>query len=97
MEWKRPALLAEDDEQAIIKHLGEFPKVVKRAAETLEPHRITGYLEDLARLVNGWYHRHRVVGSGADLELARLTLVRAAQVVLANGLNILGVAAPERM
>lgn len=70
---------------------------VSRAAESLEPHRITVYLEELARLVNGWYHRHRVVGSGPDLERARLVLVRAAQIVLANGLQLLGVTAPERM
>ncbi len=91
------SLLSEDDEQAIVKHLAEFPKTVDRAAEALEPHRITFYLEDLAKLANGWYHRHRVVGSGGDLERARLVLVRAVQIVLANGLNLLGVSAPERM
>jgi arginyl-tRNA synthetase len=91
------SLLAEDDEQAIIKFLAEFPKTVVRAAEVLEPHRIAVYVEELARLVNGWYHRHRVVGSGEGLERARLVLVRAAQIVLANGLRLLGVTAPERM
>ena len=91
------ALLSEEDEQALIKHIVEYPMTVSRAAESLEPHRITVYLEELARLVNGWYHRHRVVGSGPDLERARLVLVRAAQIVLANGLQLLGVTAPERM
>jgi arginyl-tRNA synthetase len=91
------ALLVEDDEQAIIKHLAEYPKTVARAAEVLEPHRIVVYVEELARLANGWYHRHRVVGSGGDLERARLVLVRAVQTVLANGLHLLGVSAPERM
>jgi len=91
------SLLSESDEQAIVKHVAEFPKTVDRAAESLEPHRITFYLEDLARLANGWYHRHRVVGSGGELERARLVLVRAVQIVLANGLNLLGVTAPERM
>jgi arginyl-tRNA synthetase len=91
------SLLSEGDEQAIVKHLAEFPKTVDRAAESLEPHRITFYLEELARLANGWYHRHRVVGSGGELERARLVLVRAVQIVLANGLSLLGVSAPERM
>ncbi len=91
------ALLVEDDEQAIIKHLAEYPKTVARAAEALEPHRIVVYVEELARLANGWYHRHRVVGSGGDLERARLVLVRAVQIALANGLRLLGVSAPERM
>ncbi len=91
------SLLAEPDEQAVIKHLAEFPKVVTRAAEALEPHRITSYTEDLARLTNGWYHRHRVVGVQKELEAARLVLTRAIQIVLANCLHLLGVSAPERM
>ncbi len=91
------SLLSEADEQALVKHIADYPSTVSRAASSLEPHRITVYLEDLARLVNGWYHRHRVVGSGKELERARLILVRGAQIVLANGLNLLGVTAPERM
>jgi len=91
------SLLIEDDEQELMKHLAEFPNVVANAAETLEPHRIVGYVDQLARLVNGWYHRNRVVGTEPDLERARLVLVRASQIVLANGLHLLGVNAPERM
>ncbi|GBD33500.1 MAG: arginine--tRNA ligase [Gemmatimonadales bacterium] len=90
-------LLSEPEEQELIKTLGQFPEVVSKAAETLEPHRIVTYLEEVARLVNGWYHRHRVLGAGADLERARLVLARAAQIVLANGLRLIGVSAPERM
>jgi arginyl-tRNA synthetase len=89
--------LSEDDEQELLKHLAEFPGVVARAAEQLEPHRIVAYLDDLARLANGWYHRHRVIGVERQLEQARLVLVRAIQIVLANGLGLIGVAAPERM
>ncbi len=91
------SLLEEEDEQELMKHLAEFPGVVSKAAETLEPHRIVAYVDELARLVNGWYHRHRVVGAKSGLEAARLVLVRASQIVLANGLNLLGVSAPERM
>jgi arginyl-tRNA synthetase len=90
-------LLTEDDEQELMKQLAEFPGLVARAAEHLEPNRIVGYLDDLAGLANGWYHRHRVIGVGAEIEKARLVLVRATQIVLANGLKILGVTAPERM
>jgi arginyl-tRNA synthetase len=89
--------LAEDDEQELMKHLAEFPGLVARAAEYLEPHRIIAYLDDLARLANGWYHRHRVIGVGEEIERARLVLVRAVQIVLANGLHLIGVTAPERM
>jgi arginyl-tRNA synthetase len=81
----------------LIKQLGAYPAVVERAAEALEPHRIIAYLEELARLVNGWYHRHRVLGVEASLQQARLVLARGVQLVLANGLNLLGITAPERM
>jgi arginyl-tRNA synthetase len=91
------AVLAEDDEQELMKHLAEFPGLVARAAESLEPQRVVGFLDDLARLANGWYHRHRVIGVAEEIEKARLVLVRATQIVLANGLNLIGVTAPERM
>jgi arginyl-tRNA synthetase len=90
-------LLREPEEQELIKRLGEFPQVVAKAAETLEPHRVVAYLEQLATAVNRWYHEHRVVGAPASLERARLVLARGAQLVLANGLRLLGVMAPERM
>ena len=91
------SVLKEEDEQELMKHLAEFPALVSHAAESLEPHKIVAYLDQLARLSNGWYHRHRVIGVGEELEKARLALVRATQIVLANGLNLLGVTAPERM
>jgi arginyl-tRNA synthetase len=91
------AALRETDEQDLIKRLGEFPRVVAKAAEVLEPHRIVAYVEEVAALVNGWYHRHRVLGAPPEVERARLVLARAAQIVLANALALLGVSAPERM
>jgi arginyl-tRNA synthetase len=90
-------VLREPEEQALIKRLGGFPGVVAKAAEVLEPHRLIAYLEEVATLVNGWYHRHRVLGAPPEVERARLVLARAAQVVLANALALLGVSAPERM
>ena len=92
-----PAALVADLEQDVLKLLAEYPTVVARAAETLEPHRVIAYLEDLARAVNAWYHHHRVLGEPTAVERARLMLARAAQLVLANGLGLLGIAAPERM
>jgi arginyl-tRNA synthetase len=93
----RLTALTETDELDLVKQLGEYPAILARAAEVLEPHRIVSYLEELARVVNGWYHRHRVIGVGEELERARLALARGAQIVLANGLSLLGVSAPERM
>ncbi len=89
--------LTASDELELMKQLAEYPKVVEKAAAALEPHRVIAYLEDLARLVHGWYHRHRVLGEAEDVTRARLVLARAAQIVLANGLTLLGIAAPERM
>jgi len=89
--------LVEKDELELIQRLGEYPGVIARAAEALEPHRVIAYLESLARLVNGWYHRHRVIGEHVPLMEARLGLARAAQLVLASGLHLLGISAPERM
>lgn len=90
-------LLKEPEEQALIKHMAQFPELVANAARALEPHRVVFYLEELARLVNQWYHNHRVLGVEAALSRARLVLARAAKTVLANGLGLLGVSAPERM
>jgi len=84
-------------DQELLKALTEFPEVVARAAAEREPHRVTGYLETLARLAHGWYHHCRVLGEAAEVERSRLVLARAARVVLGNGLRLLGLAAPDRM
>jgi len=89
------AVLTQSEELALIKELAEFPDVVRRAAAAYEPHRITGYLEGLARIAHAWYHKYRVLGEPE--ETARLVLARAVQQVLANGLTLLGIRAPERM
>ena len=89
------AALTAPEELDLLKTLGEFPGIVARAAETHEPHRITGYLEGLARVAHAWYHKYRVLGEPA--EAARLVLARAVRQVLANGLAILGIGAPDRM
>ena len=89
------SVLTQPEEVALIKELAEFPDVVRRAAAAYEPHRITGYLDGLARIAHAWYHKYRVLGEPE--EAARLVLARAVQQVLANGLTLLGIRAPERM
>jgi arginyl-tRNA synthetase len=84
-------------EQELVNALVDFPRIVSQAAENLEPHRLAGYLLDTAGLVHGWYHKHHVLGQEAPLMTARLALARAAQIVLRNGLTILGISAPDRM
>ena len=90
-------VLTEPEEQQLIKALVEFPAVVESAAETLEPHRIANYSLETARLAHLWYHKHHVLEQAEDVTRARLALARGAQIVLRNGLRILGVTAPERM
>jgi arginyl-tRNA synthetase len=85
------------EETKIMKHLADFPDMLAEAAETLEPHRITFYLLDLAELFHAYYHDNRVLLEDARLKTARLYLVEAVRQVIANGLAILGVTALERM
>ncbi len=85
------------EEQRLIKHLAEFPDMLAEAAEALEPHRITFYLIDLAELFHAYYHDNRVLTEDSETKKARLYLVEAVRRVVANGLNILGVSAPEKM
>ncbi|MGH7349511.1 MAG: arginine--tRNA ligase [Candidatus Rokuibacteriota bacterium] len=87
--------LTRPEELDLLKELAAFPATVRRAADQLEPHRITGYLEGLARLAHAWYHKYRVLGERE--EAARLVLARAVRQVLANGLALLGIHAPDRM
>jgi arginyl-tRNA synthetase len=91
------ALLAESEEVALIKALLDYPALLRSAAEKLEPHRMTTYLHETAELAHRWYHRHHVLGEMLALTEARLVLARATQIVLRNGLGILGISAPERM
>ncbi len=87
--------LDQPEELALLKELADFPDLVAGAAAALEPHRITGYLENLARIAHAWYHKFRVLGEPE--EAARLVLAAAVRQVLANGLHLLGIGAPDRM
>ena len=84
-------------DQELLKKLTAFPDIVAGAARAREPHRITGYLEELSRVAHAWYHHCRVLGEPPAVEHSRLVLARAARQVLANGLALLGLSAPDRM
>ncbi|AFM18519.1 arginyl-tRNA synthetase [Mycolicibacterium chubuense NBB4] len=94
-------LLTHDKEGTLIRNLGEFPRVLDTAAALREPHRVSRYLEDLAGDYHRFYDSCRVLPQGdeepGDLHVARLALCEATRRVIANGLAILGVSAPERM
>ena len=96
-----PSLLDHPTENELIAKIAEFPAVVKISAENREPHRIARYLEELAGNYHRWYDACRVTPlAGKEVEPihdSRLVLNSATTVVLANGLRLLGVSAPERM
>jgi arginyl-tRNA synthetase len=94
------AALALPEEIEILKRVSEFPEVVARAAESREPHHVAYYLRELAGLWNPYVQdgtRHRVLSDDPALTHARLGLALAVRVVLANGLELLGISAPEQM
>ncbi len=90
-------LLKEAEEISIIKKLLQYPMLFEGAALSFEPHRITFYLQELAKLFHSYYNKHRIITDNEALTSARLCLCRAVQVVLKEGLKMLGVSAPERM
>ncbi|KQU70719.1 arginine--tRNA ligase [Phycicoccus sp. Root101] len=97
-----PSLLSDPTEASLLAILGDFPRVVAQAAHLREPHRVARYLEDLAGHFHKWYDTCRVRPMTADEEVtdlhrSRLWLNDATRQVLANGLALLGVSAPDRM
>ena len=103
LAWDREAglanldRLAEDSEKAILRRLDRFPELVARAAERSEPHAVASYLRELAGDYHSWYNAHKIIADDADLRNARLALSEAVRQVIANGLWLLGVTAPEKM
>lgn len=96
-----PETLTHETEAALLGALQEFPRIVAFAAEVREPHRVARYLEELAGLYHRWYDNCRVIPQGDDpiesVHRTRLWLNDAAGQVFRNGLDLLGVSAPERM
>jgi len=96
-----PELLEHETESALLGALQEFPRIVAQSAELREPHRVARYIEELAGLYHRWYDTCRVLPLGdepvGDLQRTRLWLNDATGTVIRNGLDLLGVSAPERM
>lgn len=96
-----PALLTHATETELLGALMEYPRIVLGAAQLREPHRVARYLEELAGLFHRWYDNCRVLPQGDEditsLHRTRLWVNDAVQVVIRNGLDLLGVSAPERM
>ena len=105
IDWRAagldPALLSHERENDLLGVLAEYPRIIATAAELREPHRIARYLEGLATAYHRFYDACRVLPRGDEPttpeHIARLWLCAATRQVLANGLDLLGVSAPERM
>ncbi|MCE5282591.1 MAG: arginine--tRNA ligase [Deltaproteobacteria bacterium] len=91
------SLLREKEEIDLIKSITRFPEVVEGAARTLEPHRLTFYLNDLAGIFHSYYNKNKVISDDSALTGARLFLVQSVRTVLRNALTMLGVSTPEKM
>ncbi len=91
------AKLELEAETEVLAKLAAYPEIVVRAANSYEPHQVGNYLKELAALFHGWYNENKVLGDNAELTQARLLLSVNVQQVLRNGLELLGVSAPESM
>jgi len=91
------ARLDNTHEQALVKQLGLFPERVEAAAIRREPHLVVNYLRELAHQFHSWYNAHHFIVDDTELRDARLALASAIGQVLRNGLNLMGVSAPEKM
>lgn len=89
--------LTHEAELRLLKKLNSFKDDILYAVEILEPQKISNYLEELAALFHRFYTECRIIGSEKELAEARIALVNAVKIVLQNGLNLLGLSAPERM
>ena len=96
-EKVRLTLLAEPEEIELTKKMSLYPDAVQEAADTLEPHRLVSYVEELAALFHQFYTKYRVINDNRELTLARLCLIGAVKIVIEDTLALLGISAPRMM
>jgi arginyl-tRNA synthetase len=89
--------LTEENEKALLRQLDKYPEVVAAAASASEPHTVATYLRELAGDFHTCYNAHKVLVEDEALRNARVALTEAVRQVIANGLGLLGVSAPEEM
>jgi len=96
-EASEAALLREPEELKLLKTMSTFPGTIEGSALELAPHKVIFYLMELAGQLHSYYNKHKVISDDLPLSRARLCMIKALQVVLKNGLNMVGLSAPERM
>ncbi len=103
LSWNRDngiahlARLDSEHEIALMTEMARYPEIVEAAAANLEPYLVAQYLRELANALHAYYHAHQFIVDDADLRDARLALIVSVRQVLANGLDLIGVSAPESM
>jgi arginyl-tRNA synthetase len=90
-------LLNTKEEMILLKHLTEFDNIVLLCAKTLSPHHLIGYLINLADAYHKFYEKHRVLTKNINISIARLELIKGVQIIIKNGLNLLGISSPNKM
>ncbi len=90
-------LLKESEELNLIKKLAYFPELIALSVRTYDPHWVTSYVQELAKIFHNYYQKHRVITENKDLIFARLFLLQAVKIILRKSLYLIGVNAPERM
>lgn len=91
------SLLVDEKELDLVKKIGEYKELIEKAARDRAPHRISTYLYELAGLFHSFYKQCRIMGVDAELQQARIVLITAVRHILAHGLKVLGISAPEQM
>ena len=91
------SLLKLEEELSLIRKIYQFQETIEAIANSFEPHHITFYLKELVTLFHKYYNEHPVLGDDVSLSSARLNLCKAVNIVLENGLRLLGISAPESM
>ena len=94
---QQSALLNSEAESALLKQLALFPECIQRSAQERAPYNIATYLRETAAKLHSWYNQSQFLVDDTNLRNARLTLAAATRQVIANGLAIIGVSAPEKM
>lgn len=92
-----PCTVEHETERELVKICDKFPTVVRRAAQTMEPHLVADYLRDVAAAFHSFYHECRILGEDESTRNSRLRIASMARIVLHNGLRVLGVSTPEKM
>ncbi|MBS0351762.1 MAG: arginine--tRNA ligase, partial [Proteobacteria bacterium] len=90
-------LLSTDTERQLLRHLSNYPDLLQYAALRFEPHMLAHYLQELANFFHIYYNSEKFLVAAEGLRNARLCLIKAVQIVLVNGLTLLGISAPEQM